>query len=200
MIYLKYPAWLFGFSLAFLIFERLLPRHPQRLFRRGFFSDLAYLVFNSEYLGMLLGMIAVPVAAHLRVHQWLDIGIMRGQPFWVQFPVLVLVMDFSRYLIHNLLHRVPWLWEFHKVHHSIEELDWIGNWRFHWVEVVIYDSLLYVPAAFFGFRPEAMFWFGVVNTLLGHFAHANVNVWIGPLKYIINSPEMHQWHHVHPDA
>jgi len=55
-----------------------------------------------------------------------------GQPFWVQFPVLVLVMDFSRYLIHNLLHRVPWLWEFHKVHHSIEELDWIGNWRFHW--------------------------------------------------------------------
>jgi sterol desaturase/sphingolipid hydroxylase (fatty acid hydroxylase superfamily) len=33
---------------------------------------------------------------------------------------------------------MPWLWEFHKVHHSIEELDWIGNFRFHWMEIVVY--------------------------------------------------------------
>src|SRR6266852_109484 len=200
MIYLKYPAWLFGFSLAFLIFERLLPRHPQRLLRRGFFSDLAYLVFNSEYLGMLLGMIAVPVAAHLRVHQWLDIGIMRGQPFWVQFPVLVLVMDFSRYLIHNLLHRVPWLWEFHKVHHSIEELDWIGDWRFHWGEMLVYNALLYAPTALLGASAKVALAVGVFDTLIGHFAHANLRWRIGWLKYVINSPQMHIWHHNHPDC
>jgi sterol desaturase/sphingolipid hydroxylase (fatty acid hydroxylase superfamily) len=93
---------------------------------------------------------------------------------------------------------VPWLWEFHKVHHSIEEMDWIGNWRFHWFEAVFYRSLLYGPAAFFGFSPTAMFWYGVLNTLVGHFAHSNLRLQIGALKYVVNSPEMHIWHHAHP--
>lgn len=197
---MHYAAWLFGLSVAFVLLERLWPRHPQGLLRRGIVTDLIYLIFNSEYLGVLLGTASIYLVQWLRVHDWLDIGVMRSQPFWIQFPVLVLVMDFSRYLIHNMLHRVGWLWEFHKVHHSIEQLDWIGNWRFHWFEVVVYDTLLYIPAAFFGFRADAMFWFGVVNTAVGHFAHSNLNIWIGPLKYILNSPEMHQWHHNHPDA
>lgn len=92
------------------------------------------------------------------------------------------------------------LWEFHKVHHSITELDWIGDWRFHWGEIVVYRSLLYVPAALLGVRGDAMFWVGIVNTLGGHFAHANLNWRIGWLRYIVNSPELHAWHHNHPDC
>lgn len=79
-------------------------------------------------------------------------------------------------------------------------MDWIGNWRFHWFEVVVYRTMLYPLAAWFGFGVAAMFWYGVVNTLVGHFAHANLRWRIGPLKYIVNSPEMHIWHHTHPEA
>ncbi len=49
------------------------------------------------------------------------------------------------------------LWRFHQVHHSIEEMDWIGNWRFYWAEVIVYRTMLYAPVACFGFSDEAMF-------------------------------------------
>lgn len=202
-----YSLWLFSFSLLFLVAERLRPRERRPLLRQGIGTDLAYLVFNGEYLGILIG----AAAAHLfgllerfrgvsAFHQSLNRNVASELPVWQQFVILLLVFDFLQWAIHNLLHRVPWLWELHKVHHSIKEMDWIGNWRFHWAEVVVYRSLLYVPAAFFGFGLEAMFWYGTFNTLIGHFAHSNLRVRIGPLRYLLNHPDMHVWHHVHPAA
>lgn len=98
------------------------------------------------------------------------------------------------------MHRVPVLWEFHKVHHSIEELDWIGNWRFHWLEAIVYKVLIYPVAAFFGASPEAMFWCGVASTLSGHLTHSNLPLRLGPFRYLLVGPAMHAWHHVHPAA
>ena len=202
-----YSVWLFALSLLFMVLERLWPRARQPILRRGIWSDLAYLIFNSEYLGVLLGAVSIHVVAwldrtldlvHLRDAFYL--GVMSNRSFPVQFVVLLLAFDFAQWGIHNLLHRVPVLWQFHKVHHSIEDMDWIGNWRFHWMEVAVYRVLLYPPAAFFGFTAEAMFAYGVFNTLIGHFAHSNLRIRVGVLKYIVNSPEVHIWHHTHPDA
>lgn len=203
-----YSVWLFGFSLLFLLLERFWPRDKaQRLLRRGIGQDLVYLVFNGEYLGVLVGTASIYAlrwfdgALDLALlRDWFSLGAMSNQNFWVQFVVLLLTFDLAQWSIHNLLHRVPALWEFHKVHHSIEEMDWIGNWRFHWMEVVVYRTLLYPLAAFFGFGAEAMFAYGLFNTLIGHFAHSNLRWRIGPLRYLINSPELHIWHHTHPVA
>ncbi|MFN0106008.1 MAG: sterol desaturase family protein [Bryobacteraceae bacterium] len=177
------------------------------MFRRGFLQDAAYLVFYGEYFGVILGTLSLYAVSALDksldaagVKALAYLRIVDGQPLWLQVPLLLLVFDFLQWLIHNLLHRVGWLWEFHKLHHSIEEMDWIGNWRFHWMEVVVYRSLLYIPAAFFGFSPIAMFAYGLLNTLAGHFAHSNLRIRIGWLRYLVNSPEMHRWHHAHPDA
>jgi sterol desaturase/sphingolipid hydroxylase (fatty acid hydroxylase superfamily) len=203
-----FSAWLFGLSLAFMLIERLWPRNPdQPALRRDIWWDFVYLVFNGEYLGVLVGAMAVQLIAwlnhaldltHLRENLYM--GAMTGQPLWLQFVVLLLAFDFLQWCIHNLLHRVPFLWEFHKVHHSIEVMDWIGNWRFHFVEVVVYRSLLYPFAAFFGFDVQAMFWYAVVSVLGGHFAHANLSCPLGPLRYLVNTPDMHAWHHTHPDS
>ncbi len=202
-----YSAWLFGFSLFFLAAERLRPRHRVPLLRRGIWNDLFYLIFNSEYLGVLIGVASIRLIAMVDaavdlepLRRTVALGVMSGKPFWTQFLVLLVAYDFLQWLIHNLLHRVPWLWAFHKIHHSIEQLDWIGNWRFHWFEGVFYRALLYAPMAFFGFRGEVMFWNGVVGTFVGFFAHANLGVNVGWLRYIVNSPQMHQWHHAHPDS
>jgi sterol desaturase/sphingolipid hydroxylase (fatty acid hydroxylase superfamily) len=202
-----YSAWLFVFSLLFVVLERLWPRRRQALFRRGIASDIAYLIFNSECLGLFIGLVSIRTIAALdrgldllHLRQAFYMGAMGGQPAWFQFLALLVTLDFSQWLIHNALHRVPLLWRFHKVHHSVEEMDWIGNWRFHWAEIVFYRSLLYIPAAFLGFSGVVMFWYAVLNTLIGHFAHSNLRFHIGPLKYVLNSPEMHIWHHAHPDS
>lgn len=191
-----YPLWLLGLSLLFLVLERLWPRRRQPVLRRGFFTDLAYLVFNSEYLGLLLGALTLrlPLPAIPPANLMADLSIP------LQFLVMLLVFDFAQWGIHNLLHRVPFLWRLHKVHHSIVDMDWIGNWRFHSLEVVVYRVLLYPLAALCGFGVEAMFAYGVFNTAIGHFAHSNLNVRLGPLQYLINGPHMHLWHHGHPDS
>ncbi|HSI04134.1 MAG TPA: sterol desaturase family protein, partial [Myxococcota bacterium] len=64
----------------------------------------------------------------------------------------------------------------------------------------VYKSLTYPLLAFFGFDGGVLFALAVVGTAVGHFNHANLDVSIGPLKYIINSPAMHVWHHAHPDC
>jgi sterol desaturase/sphingolipid hydroxylase (fatty acid hydroxylase superfamily) len=97
--------------------------------------------------------------------------------------------------VHNLLHRVPWLWEFHKLHHSIEELDWIGNFRFHWMEIVVYQSLTYFPLVILGVDGGVILAIAVAVTLIGHLNHSNLNITWGPLRYVVNSPRMHVWHH-----
>lgn len=203
---MSYAYWLIGLSLAFVVFERLRPRHAdQPILREGIATDLFYLVFNGHFLGVLIALAADPIARGLEsylgqaglrdaVHR----GVLASLPFWAQFLIALVAIDLLHWAIHNMLHRVPALWEFHKVHHSIETMDWIGSLRFHWGEGVIYKSLSYLPLAFLGARGDVLFALAVFNTAVGHWNHANLRFPIGPLGYLLNNPAMHVWHHAHP--
>jgi sterol desaturase/sphingolipid hydroxylase (fatty acid hydroxylase superfamily) len=203
---MTYWLWLAGLSAAFVVAERLWPRRrAQRVLRRGIGTDVAYVVLNGHFLGVALASAAAPLEGALRsalagAGLTLDVAAARGWPLAAQIAVALVGLDLLQWGIHNALHRVPWLWQIHKVHHSIEELDWLGSLRFHWGEAVVYKSLQYVPLALLGFDGRALFVVAVVGTAIGHFNHSNLRFDLGPLKYVVNSPEMHQWHHVHPDA
>src|SRR5690606_17877607 len=58
-------------------------------------------------------------------------------PLALQFLGCVLVADLTQYGIHRAFHRVPWLWRFHAVHHSVETMDWIAGSRLHLVDVIV---------------------------------------------------------------
>ena len=204
---MNYVVWLAGLSIVFLALERVWPRANQPIFRAGIFSDLLFLIFNGHFLGVLLARWSTPFIAGLDagLENWglreqFYVGAAADWAPWAQFLVALLAVDFLHWCIHNLLHRVSWLWELHKVHHSIEIMDWIGSMRFHWGEVAIYKSLTYPLLAFFGFEAQVLFVLAVVNTAIGHFNHSNLSWTIGPAKYVLNNPEMHIWHHTHPDA
>ncbi len=204
---MSYAYWLAGLSAVFVVLERLRPRRGQAILRHGITTDLFYLVFNGHFLGVLLAAATTPMVARLDdllvasgLHHAVYLGVARSLPVWAQLLVALVAVDFLHWGIHNLLHRVPILWELHKVHHSIETMDWLGSMRFHWSEVVIYKSLTYPVLAFFGFGNEALLALAVVSTASGHFNHANLAIAVGPLKYIINNPAMHVWHHTHPEC
>jgi hypothetical protein len=74
-------------------------------------------------------------------------------------------------------------------------MDWIGNWRFHWMEIFVYKSLQWLPLAWLGASPQAVFAVAVVTTVWGDFNHANLDIGLGRLGYVFNSPRMHLWHH-----
>lgn len=195
-----YFFWLLVVSALCLVLERIRPwRREQKLLRRQFAQDLFWLFFNGHYAGILVASLAAflfswAVPAIDRVK---SLNLLAAQPAWVQFLGFFLLKDFMEWGIHNLLHRVPWLWEFHKVHHSIEELDWIGNFRFHWMEIVVYQGLTYLPLIMLGVDGGVILVIAVAVTLVGHLNHSNLNLSWGPLRYVINSPRMHVWHHAH---
>jgi sterol desaturase/sphingolipid hydroxylase (fatty acid hydroxylase superfamily) len=202
-VYLQYYFWLVSISLLCLVLERVAPwRREQKVLRRGIGQDLFWLVFNGHYLGLIFALIAGHVV------QWLNsalyelglpvpesLALLSGAPLWVQFVVFLVLKDFVEWNIHRLLHNVPWLWELHKLHHSIEELDWIGNFRFHWGEIVIYKSISYLPLVVLGVDWRVMLVIAIVWTLMLDLNHANLSYDWGPLRYVLNSPRMHVWHH-----
>ena len=199
----QYFFWLLVISLTCLVLERLFPwRREQRALRRQFSQDLFWLLFNGHYAGILIAFVvgwllqqfiaAIPGIAIPPPEQ---IRLLGSRPLWLQFLLFLVFKDLLEWGVHNLLHRVSWLWSFHKLHHSIEELDWIGNMRFHWMEIAVYKSLTYLPLVMLGVDGCVILWVAIANTLIGHLNHANLHISWGPLRYLLNSPGMHVWHH-----
>ncbi|MDH3627224.1 MAG: sterol desaturase family protein [Acidobacteriota bacterium] len=202
-IYAQYYVWLIGTSLFCLLLERIVPwRREQTLLRPGLFQDLFWLVFNGHYLGMIFAIFTgrLFLAWHdaLLALGWPlpeSLQLVSGWPLWLQFITLLVVKDFVEWNIHRLLHNVPWLWELHKLHHSLRQLDWIGNFRFHWGEIIVYKTLSYLPLVVLGVDWRVMLAIGVLWTLMLDINHANLPISWGPLRYVLNSPKMHVWHH-----
>lgn len=201
-----YWHWLALLSLAVFALERFVPRDKaQRALRKGILTDVFYIVFNGHFLGVLVAMAATPVARAfdaflstlgVTLHaNWLS-----ALPLWLQFIVAFFLSDFLQWSVHNLLHRVPFLWRIHQVHHSIVDMDFMGSMRFHFGEVIVYKSLLYVPLALVGFSGDVLFLLAIVGTLIGHMNHANTSLRFGPFVYFFNTPQMHIWHHAHPNS
>ena len=88
----------------------------------------------------------------------------------------MLVRDFVQWWIHRLLHRFDWLWEFHKVHHSVEEMGFAAQLRYHWMENVVYRSLEYIPLALMGIGLYDFFIIHIFALAWGHYNHANITV------------------------
>lgn len=201
-----YPAFLLAVSALVMFAERLWPwRRDQKQLRPTLWSDAVHLVFNGHFLGLILfGIASFHLLPHvdrwLAAQGWTD-AIHRNAaadwPVWVQIPVALLAIDFVQWGVHNLLHRVPFLWKFHETHHSVQdgEMDWIVSFRFQWTEVVVYRVVQYLPLAWFGFGEVAIMVHATFGTLIGHLNHSNLDLGRGRWRYILNSPRMHIWHH-----
>jgi sterol desaturase/sphingolipid hydroxylase (fatty acid hydroxylase superfamily) len=75
-------------------------------------------------------------------------------------------------------------------------MGFAAHLRYHWMEPVIYKSLLYIPLAIIGnynAKDVAIVYF--FTLAIGHLNHANLGWDYGFLKYIFNNPKMHIWHH-----
>lgn len=199
----NYFYWLVGLSLGVWVLEILFPwRREQPWLRQDFFLDLFYLFFNF-FLFSLIGYNAISNVAVQLFNDMLGLfGIrnlvafqIQSWPVGVQLLILFVARDFIQWNVHILLHRVPWLWEFHKVHHSVVEMGFAAHLRYHWMETVVYRTLEYIPLAMIGFGIKDFFLVHLFTLAIGHLNHANIKLPLGPFKYLFNSPQMHLWHH-----
>ena len=198
---MPYIYWLVVISAAFVVLERLFPwRREQRLLRAGWLRDLGFLVFNGHVFSLwtagAAAWLALGARQGLLLLGWtFDSSPLRSLGFAGQLAVYLLATDLLQWGIHNLLHRVPFLWEIHKVHHAITTMDWIGSFRFHWMEIVVYRTLQWLPLVWLGAPDGVVLVVAVIGTAWGHFNHSNLGIGLGPAGYVFNNPRMHLWHH-----
>ncbi len=185
--------------------EVLFPwRKKQPVIRKDFWLDTFYMFFNF-FLFNLIVFIALSNTFELFLQKMfgftladLQVFHLEKFPLWLQLLIFFIITDFVQWVTHILLHRIPFLWEFHKVHHSVEQMGFAAHLRYHWMETVVYKTMLYLPVAIIGgWKFEDVFWVHAIAILIGHLNHANVHLTYGPLKYIFNNPVMHLWHHAY---
>jgi len=123
---------------------------------------------------------------------------------------LFIADDFIKWFVHYTMHRIPELWEFHKVHHSAEELNFATAERHHPLETiltsaaatVVFGTVNGIFIAFFGDKLTLQTVFGanifmvVFNVCGGVLRHSPVWISFGPrVERWVISPAMHQIHH-----
>jgi sterol desaturase/sphingolipid hydroxylase (fatty acid hydroxylase superfamily) len=201
----NYFYWLIGVSLFFFVLEWARPwRKEQRRFRKDFWLDVFYMFFNFFLFSLVIYNAASDVVVNFFNEVLAAIGItnllafeVMSWPVWAHLLVGFVVRDFVQWWVHRLLHAVPALWEFHKVHHSVEEMGFAAHLRYHWMENVVYRSIEYLPLALIGIGLRDFFIIHIFTLAVGHYNHSNFHINIGWLKYIFNNPNMHIWHHAH---
>jgi sterol desaturase/sphingolipid hydroxylase (fatty acid hydroxylase superfamily) len=111
--------------------ELLVPaRGQQRPWRRrGLVTDLFHFVLNPLLVAALAGAILTALAGIPTL-----LPAAAEQPYWLQFVEVLLLSELAGYWVHRLSHQIPWLWRFHAVHHTAEELDWVAAHRQHPLE------------------------------------------------------------------
>ena len=199
----NYFYWLVALSLLVWVLEIAFPwRRNQSIVRKDFWLDGFYVFFNFFLFSLIgynaLSNIAVKafddLLALANINNIVAIEV-NSWPIIAQFTLIFVVADFIQWNVHRMLHRVPWMWQFHKLHHSVKEMGFAAHLRFHWMETIIYKSIQYIPLAMIGVGIEKFFIIHMFAVLIGHLNHANVGWDYGPLKYLFNNPKMHIWHH-----
>jgi sterol desaturase/sphingolipid hydroxylase (fatty acid hydroxylase superfamily) len=186
---------------VFLPLERILPMQPgQKVFRKGYKNDLVYAVFNRPIIKAgLVVVIMVDLATRQLVPLSFRAGL-SGQPLWFQLVEVLVIADLGFYAAHRMFHRIPSLWRFHQIHHSIENLDWLAGSRVHPVDQIITKGASLTPVLILGFSPEAIAAFGLLYQWQSIFLHSNLRIGFGLLRLLIASPKFHHWHHCNDHA
>jgi sterol desaturase/sphingolipid hydroxylase (fatty acid hydroxylase superfamily) len=202
----NYFYGLIAISLIVWVLEIVFPwRKNQSIFRKDFWLDTFYMFFNffifnlvifialsntaAAFLNDILGTIGLSI-------QNLQLFDVKALPTWLSLLIFFVVADFVQWNTHRMLHRVNFLWNFHKVHHSVKQMGFAAHLRFHWMETVVYKSILYIPMAIIGgFSVNDVVFVYFFTIAVGHLNHANLGWDYGIFKYIINNPKMHIWHH-----
>ena len=195
------------------VFPRRIMLHPSTM------MDLRMYVLNGLLFGSTYGL------AVLASPFWRDgmLHVLTGVfgahaplvlPGWavlaIVTPVDVLAVELGYWLAHFLMHKLPSLWEFHKMHHSAEVMTPLTEWRQHPVEMILFPNLMALSTGLtygvlvhcFGeiAQPLTLFQVNVVLLLffltISHLRHSHV--WLpltGVLGHLIQSPAHHQIHH-----
>ncbi len=110
----------------------------------------------------------------------------------------ILLLDLALYWMHRLNHKLPFLWRFHRVHHTDLNVDVSSASRFHFGEVTVSTTITYTFMLLMGATLVEVRAFQVALFLMAQFGHSNIKLWSTLEKFlwlVLVPPSMHRIHH-----
>ncbi len=152
---------------------------------------------NSIVLRLVFPVAAIELAATVHAAGGGLLGL-AALPYWVEFLLAVVVMDFAIYLQHVMFHAVPLFWRLHRMHHADLDFDVTTGARFHTIEILLSMGLKFMVIVALGPAAAAVLVFEALLNGMSMFNHANARI---PdaidriLRVLIVTPDMHRVHH-----
>jgi len=187
-----FPLVTFGFAVfafAYLsILERVIPYdrtwHPAGWeWRRDGIYNALTLIGGGVARGGILSIGAVVAPAEARL------------PLGVEIALAIGAMSLCSYGYHRLSHRVPWLWQMHGVHHAPHKVNVSNNNVNQFVDAALQLVATHLPLFLLGLSQTAVFAAIVFRVAQSYGTHANIDVDLGWLNYLVTGPEQHRLHH-----
>ena len=199
----RVSPWIAG-PLVAGVFILLIWQERRRPLRRRMEPDLRHGLRNLAVAGAgALTMVAFespliqPLARLVTERRWGLLGTVQ-LPFWAEAGIALILMDYSFYLWHILLHRAPFLWRFHAVHHVDLDLDTSTALRFHFGELLASVPWRAGQVLVIGISPVTFAIWQVWFAVCVMFHHSNVRLplqWERWINRILVTPRMHGIHH-----
>src|SRR5579863_924298 len=206
----RLSVWLVLLLMVFVPLERIFGNHSQKVFRRSLGADVFYYFLNGILPKLLLTLsMTVFVAGLHRLVPLAFYTAMGALPVWLRLAGALVVNEIGGYWGHRCSHEIPFLWRFHVIHHSAEEIDWLVTVKSHPFDMFFTRFCATVPLYVLGlaqplgnrvdYVPAVI---TVVTMYWAYFIHANLKCRFGWLEWLVSTPGFHHWHHTNdgPDV
>jgi sterol desaturase/sphingolipid hydroxylase (fatty acid hydroxylase superfamily) len=187
---------MFLMALIYVPLERMWPQYPkQGTFRDQWTLDVVYFMSTHLPLQILSFLVLLPAT---QATKYLGVPALQEfvalLPWLLQLLLAIVIADIAEYLVHLALHKVPFLWRFHAVHHSSKALDWIAGSRSHFLDDTLVRGFILVPLML-GFSQSIIVAYLIFVTLHATWTHCNFSPNAKWLEKCLVMPRYHHWHH-----
>ena len=141
------------------------------------------------------GIAAVPFL-YLYQNRLFDIPLDR----WWTIALLFLGVEFCYYWFHRASHHIRWFWATHAVHHSATKFNLSAAIRLGWTGQLTGAFVFFLPLAWIGVHPLAIVGMLGLGLLYQFFLHTHLDISLGPLEWVLNTPRHHRVHHACNDG
>lgn len=179
-----------------LLLETAFPAdRSQRLLSPALLQDLVWFLLWYVAWTALTFAYFVPLYSVVSDHLGGVRGAFQGLPRPLLVVAAVLLGDLTGWFLHLVKHRVPLFWRFHELHHSQAQLNLFTDQRNHPVDLIVPATITYAAAFVLSLNLPEITVYATFQLWYVRLVHANVRANLGPLRYVLVTPQSHRIHH-----